>query len=42
MTIDVEVGEVECYYEELDVGERLTLSYEVRNISRNERTRHLT
>ncbi|KAI7877296.1 emp24/gp25L/p24 family/GOLD-domain-containing protein [Mucor mucedo] len=29
MTIDIDAGEKECYYEELDVGERLTLSYEV-------------
>lgn len=34
MTIDIDAGEKECYYEELDVGERLTLSYEV-NINRN-------
>lgn len=30
MTINIDAGEVECYYEELDAGERITISYEVK------------
>ncbi|CAO3625020.1 unnamed protein product [Mucor hiemalis] len=29
LSIDIKPGEINCYYEELDVGERVTISYEV-------------
>lgn len=29
MTIDIRPGEVDCYYENLDVGEKITISYQV-------------
>ncbi|KAI9259202.1 COPII-coated vesicle protein [Helicostylum pulchrum] len=29
MSVDIEPGEVDCYFEDLEVGERLTISYEV-------------
>lgn len=31
MSVDIEPGEVDCYFEDLEVGERLTISYEVNN-----------
>lgn len=30
MTVDVRPGQVDCYYETLDVGEKITVSYQVR------------
>lgn len=31
LSVDIEAGEVDCYFEDLEVGERLTISYEVNN-----------
>lgn len=29
LSIEIKPGEVDCYYEDLEVGERVTISYEV-------------
>lgn len=33
MSVDIEAGGVDCYFEDLEVGERVTISYEVNGFS---------
>lgn len=35
LSINIKAGEVDCYYEYLEVGEKLIVSYQVKNIYKN-------